>query len=580
MGGEFKTVINKFLGLHQTEVGEGRLKKGESPMMKNLKITPNYTLLRREGFERVSKKSGEARGLYIGENIFSVVSEKVYMYDGNAEYMIGALESTGGEVSIFSFDGVLYFLDGVKIKKWDGAVFSDLSPYVPLIAVSCTPSGGGTPFEDVNLLTGKKRQSYTPDGTSVEFYLAESNIDKVNQVTLFGEKVLRTKYTVNLEKGSITFDEVPKDTYPNCLEITYTKESDTASDIHRMRYAISYGGANDTRVFLWGDSEYPSHVRYSGVYNGISGMEYFPELSFNKVGSGGRVTSLVRHYDTLMIFTENEAFGCAGDVMRDSGGVEYTVYPMRTVSTQAGCGAMNFARLIANSPVTLTPSGLYTWSSSTIRDERNAREIGERIRRGLGDIDMGRVRSFDRSATSELYIWQGEKVYVYNYALDVFYYYEGFDAFDFAQDRYGRTWFVEKDGTLCAMTDSGLDGDKPIEFVWESGYEEHSGLDTKNVHRLEFEIYPIKAVSFGFDWMSEKLTVGKGCIKVDYRITDFENLSFDSLVFATSSAPIRLYKRIKTKRIRGFKVRIRNEGEESDFHLLSLAVSGRFSDTQ
>ncbi|MBE6650988.1 MAG: hypothetical protein E7613_06715 [Ruminococcaceae bacterium] len=580
MQGNFRTVIDKFLGLHECEAGETRLKKGESPLMKNLRVTQNYTLLRREGFRKVSSKEGEGRGLYIGKNVFWVVSDSVYMLDGDTEYMIGTLESSSGEVTVFEFDGKVYFLDGKRIKKWDGAVFSDLSPYVPLVAISCTPDGAGTPFEEVNLLTGKKRQSFTPDGSSTVFYLTETNIDKVDSVKLFGEKILRSKYTVNLEKGSVTFHEVPENTYPNCLEITYTKESGSEGDIHRMRYAMAYGGVNDIRVFLWGDSDYPAHVRYSGVYDGISGMEYFPELNFNKVGSGGRVTSLVRHYDGLMVFTENEAFGCTGETLSDANGKEYTVYPMRTLSSQAGCGAPNFAKLIANTPITLCPSGLYKWSSSTIRDERNAIEIGERIRRGLGSFDMERVRSFDRASTSELYIWQGERVYVYSYSLDVFYYYEGFDAVAFAEDREGGVWFLKRDGTLCILSDNALDGEEAIDFVWESGYEEHSGLDTKNVHSLEFEVYPIKATRFGFDWMSERLTGGYGSLEIDYRITDFENLCFDSFVFATSVAPVRLYKRIKAKRTRGFKVRIKNDGDSFDFHLLSLAVEGRLIDTK
>lgn len=581
MAKDFTTVINKFLGLHQCEAGESRLKSGESPNMLNLTVTPNRTLLQRDGWETVSDTQGVGRAIYCcGEDIYWVVSDEVWMKNSDGEFMIGCLGSVSGEVCIFPFDSKVYFLDGKRIMQWDGASFLELIPYVPLIAISCDYLGAGVPFEAVNMLTGKKRQSFTPDGVHSAFQLAETNIDSVDSVTLLGEEVPRRDYAVNLEKGLVTFDSTPSSTDPNSIEIAFTKGNTESDSIHRMRWAIAYGGENDTRVFLWGDREYPSHIRYSGVHNGMSGMDYFPELNFNRIGSGGRITSVIRHYDGLMLFTESEAFGCRSEVRSDDGGLEYTVYPVRTLSAQVGCGAEGFARLIDNKPVTLAHSGLYRWSSSTIRDERNAEEIGERIRLGLKELGVEGVRSFDKASTSELYIWKGSKVYVYNYSIDIFYYYEGFDAAAFAEDSNGVTRFVRRDGRLCRFTDAKSDGGEPIPFRWESGYEEHFGLDTKNVHRLEFEVYPISATGFGFSWVSERLTGRYDTLEVGYNLADFANVCFDAFSFSTAVTPVRLHKRIKTKRTRGFKIIIENDGNRGDFHLLSLRVSGRLTDTQ
>lgn len=581
MARDFTTVIDRFLGLHQCEIGEGRLKKGESPLMKNLSITPSYTLIQRDGWEVVSPTSGVGRGIYIGnrETVW-IVSDQVWMKNSAGECMIGLLETAEGEVCIFPFDSKLYFLDGRRIKVWDGAVFSDIAPYVPLIAVSCDHSGAGVSFESVNLLTGSKRQSFTPDGAHTSFQLAEKELSSVDSVKLFGEAVSKTKYEVDLEKGIVAFDSAPDSNYPNCLEIAYTKDNADSGAVHRMRRAVAYGGDNDTRVFLWGDSENPSHIRYSGVYNGMSGMEYFPELNFNRIGSGDRLTSVIRHYDGLMLFTEGEAFRCSGEVKTNENGAEYTVYPVKTVSSEVGCGAVGFARLIDNMPITLDSSGLYRWSSSTIRDERNANEIGERIREGLKVLGVDGVRSFDRASTSELYIWRGSDVYVYNYALDVFYYYEGFDAMMFAEDRENLTWFVKNSGELCRFTKDKSDGGSPIPFRWESGYEEHFGLSKKNVHRLEFEVYPISSTGFGFSWVSERLTGRYDTLEVEYTLADFSDVCFDSFSFATAVTPVRLYKRIKAKRTGGFKVIIENDRDRGDFHLLSLSITGRLTDMQ
>lgn len=580
MAKNFTTVINKFSGLHQCEAGE-RLKAGESPRMLNLTVTPDRTLIQRNGWETVSHTVGDGRGICcVGGDIYWVVSNEAWLKSSQGEFMIGNLDSDTGDVCIFPFDSKVYFLDGRCIKVWNGDTFSGLEPYVPLIAVSCDYLGAGVPFEGVNLLTGRKRQAFTSDGTHATFQLSERGIDAVNKVVVSGEALLKSKYEVDLEKGTVTFDNVPKDTDPNSIEITYTKANTDSDLINRMRWATAYGGDNDTRIFLWGDSEYPSHIRYSGVYNGMTGMEYFPELNFNKIGSGGRLTSVIRHYDSLMLFTENEAFGCKGEVRSNESGLEYTSYPIRTLSTQVGCGAMGFARLIDNFPVTLSSSGLYRWSSSTIRDERNADEIGERIRTGLRELGVEGVRSFDKASSSELYLWKGNRVYVYNYALDLFYYYEGFDAVEFTEDSEGVTWFVRSDGGLCRFTADRSDDGDSIPFRWESGYEEHSGLDTKNVHWLEFEVYPISATGFAFSWVSERVTGRYDALEVAYSLASFSDMHFDDFSFLTAVTPVRLHKRIKAKRTRGFKIIIENDGGRGDFHLLSLRVSGRLTDTQ
>ncbi|MBR5817908.1 MAG: hypothetical protein IKY62_04610, partial [Clostridia bacterium] len=169
MAQKFKLTIDKFKGLCECEVGESRLISGESPRMKNLCITPSFTLMQREGWQVVSGNEGEPRGIFAGnaageERVIFVISEKVYMLKSGEREEIGTLESNTGEVSIFSFNSKIYFLDGQKIKVWDGSVISDLQPYIPLVAISCDYNGAGTPFEDVNLLTGTVRQQFSPDG--------------------------------------------------------------------------------------------------------------------------------------------------------------------------------------------------------------------------------------------------------------------------------------------------------------------------------------------------------------------------------------------------------------------------------
>jgi hypothetical protein len=130
----------------------------------------------------------------------------------------------------------------------------------------------------------------------------------------------------------------------------------------------------------------------------------------------------------------------------------------------------------------------------------------------------------------------------------VFYYYEGINGVAFALDPDGQAWFVDCDGGLCLICNTDFDGDAPIEFVWESGYETFVGLDTKNIHSLEFDVYPERDMAFEAVWVTQHSTGRGEQMEVRHSVMDISRLRFDELSFNTAVTPIRLYKRIKTKR--------------------------------
>ena len=577
MARDFRAFTNRFLGLNESGPSESSLKSGESPKMKNLKITPSYTLALREGYECLCESEGEGRGLTVYNGVaYFVVGRFVYSYDGEKK-MIGELESETGKVFFLHFGESFYILDGVKIKKWCGGVFSDIEPYVPLIAISTDVNGGGVPFEDINLLTPKRRQSFTADTDHTRLILAEQNIDSVESVKRLGEELPKTAYTVYLEEGEVQLSASNPSTEINAYEVTYSKKIPEENNPHRMKYAVLWGGDNDTRVFLWGDVEKPDVYRYSGVHDGVSGMDYFPELSFNKSATGRPITSLVRHYDRLLIFTDREAYYSYIEKKSDSSGMEYLSFPVRTLSSEVGCLHPNTAVLVDNTPLTLSGTSLYRWVSTTVRDERNAEEIGSRIRKGLIFLSNG-LSVFDRTGHGEVYLWREGKIYVYNYRLDLFYYYEGLDAVAFHEDSTGSCFFLTPDGKLCRMTEESLDMGHPVDFEWETGYSEYAGLDTKNIHSIEFEVIPKSSVSFDILWASDTMT-GKGMgMGAEYKVLDFESLFFDRFSFKSAITPIRIRKRVKLKRQKSFKLIVKSNENSLDFHLVSLCIRGRITD--
>ena len=136
MAKRFRSEVNKFYGIRECEAGDVRPRVGESPRMKNFRVLSDHTLALREGFERVVKTSGEARGLFIGRvgsvtAVIWIVGSEVMLLEGSEARVIGTLESESKRVCILPLREKLYFLDGVKIKVWDTESFSDIVPYVP-----------------------------------------------------------------------------------------------------------------------------------------------------------------------------------------------------------------------------------------------------------------------------------------------------------------------------------------------------------------------------------------------------------------------------------------------------------------
>ena len=113
----------------------------------------------------------------------------------------------------FIFNNRLYFVDGKNYLVYDGNVVRSApdNAYVPTTYINIIPSGEnadiGTQYEQRNILQPKFKHTFIADGESTEFYMNEHKLDEVCEVRLYGELV--TNYTVDLEKGKITFDTAP-----------------------------------------------------------------------------------------------------------------------------------------------------------------------------------------------------------------------------------------------------------------------------------------------------------------------------------------------------------------------------------
>lgn len=114
--------------------------------------------------------------------------------DGNKTVLWQGLNKTVS--NSFIYDDVWYFKDGEHYLKYDGTNISAVvdDAYIPTTTIARKPMGGGTKYEDVNMLSDYRKNSFLSDGASFSYFLDVMNIDEEQpEVTILNKK---TYYSV------------------------------------------------------------------------------------------------------------------------------------------------------------------------------------------------------------------------------------------------------------------------------------------------------------------------------------------------------------------------------------------------
>lgn len=428
------TTINGFLGLDRRK----KLSDGiqSATKMINFRVLDSGSIEKRppiiDKFRFVSDIDGIWSGTLNGKETVAVVAAgKLYSIDPTSE--IGDIHLVGnacyGKCRIFEFNGSLYIKSENYYGKYDGSTVAPVEGYIPCVAISCAPSGEGEPFEQLNLLSDKRRQLFSGDGQSLIYTLAEEDIDSIVSVSVNG-KAYGKEYT--LTNGREVSFVSPPEAGLNNVEITY-KKAMKASDRNRIMKCTDvmlFGGNSDGRVFLWGNPDLPNHRFHSDLANGIPSVEYFPVNAFTVIGNS-KINCIVQQYDRQLIFTKNEAYYSYSELRDDGLGNVVASFPVFSLNGSKGCLLQTEGCIIDNCPVTLCDDGLNTWESTSVVNERNAvcfsSPINEMIN-SLSPDEKENIKVFDFQAKRELYCVIGDNAYIYNYGNGKWYCFNGFEG--------------------------------------------------------------------------------------------------------------------------------------------------------
>lgn len=577
--------IERFTGLNVPESDQTRLKPGESPYMKNFRITDTFSLEKRDGYTLVHQTGGDTRAVFVteldGHRFFMVSGTDIYMsplpFCDNSLKKAG---SVGESENCFfvHFAGSVYLWGGGKIQVYDAQTetFSDIEPYSPLVAISCDSEGAGTPYEGVNLLTGTMRKLYSvPKAGSSSFMIGHDQPAVINYVKYKGELLDRDDYSILRDNLGIDIDnDFWLEEGINTVEICYTISGEAVEEnlkkIINCRYSMFYGGENDTKVFLWGNPDYPDTRFWSEAADGMPNAVFFAENNFTRVGDGSPIRDIIRQYDRQLIFCDKAAYLSYIETKTDALGRNYFSFPVRTISDNKGSAVSAQTKLVDNFPVTLCRDGLYRWVSTAQRDERNVQKLSTRIDNVLMNEDISSAKMYDHERKYELYIYfPGGRMYIYNYRTDVFFFYDGIDVHTFFEDASGNLYFCDPNGNIFAFKAGAEDNGKPIDCIWHSGYMDLNYRGYKNLYHMGFTYRP--------DDSQGSFDIGT-CCESDSDMS----LSKVKLPPAKTDADKRraaknIKHRLRTKRFHYIKLAICGDGSNSKIHIRRISLNGRYT---
>ena len=110
----------------------------------------------------------------------------------------------------FAYENIWYFKDGLHYLQYDGTTIKEVEGYVPTTSIGRKPSGGGTVHEDVNMLNGRRINTFLADGASFDFVLDTMNLDThIAPIVKVDGEVVKDGYTVDYAEGKISFTKAP-----------------------------------------------------------------------------------------------------------------------------------------------------------------------------------------------------------------------------------------------------------------------------------------------------------------------------------------------------------------------------------
>lgn len=277
--------------------------------------------------------------------------------------------SVGQDGMLFTFDGRLYALghsDYIDVTAYEDIIaenkgtkpdnileLSRVQPFIPTTTINRKPLGGGEVYQDVNLLTGWRYNTFTADGESYYTLDGANGVnddyseEKGAEVWINDRKISAKYYYYHAGAGTITFHEegeyveIPKE--GDKVKVKFWVGDEAESNKRKRQIAnCTLFQEFDNRLFVSGNPSLPSTVWHSALHD----VSYFSDLDYYIDGEdGASIRSIVAGNNGLWVFRDSsEANSSVFYHTPALDGGYGKVYPSSHSSIDIGCKgrAVNF----------------------------------------------------------------------------------------------------------------------------------------------------------------------------------------------------------------------------------------------
>lgn len=170
------------------------------------------------------------------------------------------------ESKYFVYKNILYIKDGKNYLCYDGVKCKNVIGFIPTTHISMSPSGGGTRYQDVNLLNPLTKNSFVGDGEAKEYKLDAQNLDENSEIKVWiNDEEVEKDWTINYSDGKVIFNTAPPE--PNTVgqDNVIIQFSKTISGYADRIKKCTLLEVFDNRVFFSGNPDYPNVLWHSSL---------------------------------------------------------------------------------------------------------------------------------------------------------------------------------------------------------------------------------------------------------------------------------------------------------------------------
>ena len=304
--------------------------------------------------ESIRTRPGMVRKVTFSANVYGIwfYNKMTIVHSGTKLYKVSGTTKTelatglnNNPSNAFIYENVFYFLEGSKFLKYDGTTIEDVQGYVPTTSIARKPVGGGQKYEDVNMLSDYRINSFLSDGMSFSFYLDTMNIDSdyVPEVTVDDHVVDASEYEVDYLEGRITFlNNAPNAPLTDGQDNVKIKFKKTVPGYRNNILGCTLVQLFDNRVFFSGNPDHPNVVWHSS----LNDPSYCSDLDYYQEGlDSANIRGLVAGNNALWVFREPSDANTTVFYHTPTLDEEYgKIYPSSHSSVTTGCvgRAINF----------------------------------------------------------------------------------------------------------------------------------------------------------------------------------------------------------------------------------------------